>query len=429
MASLDRTLAAGQADLFTSVTGVPCVVLDRTGSVLHPHPNDSPCRLCRTIAADAADEPQAPAPDVSTDGARHLKWVEEAMRFGGRSIFMCGNAFTHWTAPIVDGARMIGALVAGPVLTIEEEGFFENELLARFSGDHSSDVVEGLRSLYERVPQLEPARVTLLSQLLLQLAIAISRDTSDLRDSEDSLAQQSRINEYIQALKTRRESDGVDPDLPSYPVEKETKLLNQIRSGDVPAAQKTLNELLGHVFFATGSRLDQTKLRARELVVLLSRAVLTEGADPEEVFGLNYQFVDAIDQQSNATGVAYWMARIIRRFADLILYLPHLTHARTLRRALSYMRAHANRPVRVAEVARAAGLSSSHFSRVFAAEMGETFVSYLNRIRCEQASELLRTTSLPVQEIAHRCGFSDHSYFTKVFRSITGAPPSAHREG
>ncbi|MFW6291655.1 MAG: helix-turn-helix domain-containing protein [Spirochaetota bacterium] len=427
MESLDRTTAAEQADLFTSVTGVPCVVLDRTGTVLHPDADDYPCRLCRTISGgrEAARSPAHPP----ADGVRHLKWVEESMRFGGRSIFMCSNAFTHWTSPIVDGARMIGALVAGPVLTIDVEGFFENELVARFDGARSPAIIEGLRRLYELVPRLEPARVTVLSELLLQLAVAISTDASGLRDSEDSLAQQSRINEYIQELKRSRSREGTDPDLPSYPVEKETTLLNQIRSGDVPAAQETLNELLGHVFFATGSRLDRTKLRARELVVLLSRAVLTEGADPEEVFGLNYQFVDAIDHQTDTTGVAYWMARIVRRFADLILYLPHLTHARALRRALSHMRNHSGRPLRVAEVARAAGLSPSHFSRVFRAEMGETFVSSLNRIRCERAGELLRSTTLPVQEIAHRCGFSDHSYFTKVFRTVTGTPPSALRDG
>ena len=121
------------------------------------------------------------------------------------------------------------------------------------------------------------------------------------------------------------------------------------------------------------------------------------------------------------------MARIVRRFADLILYLPHLGHARALRRTLTHIRAHASRRLSVDEVAQVAGLSPSHFSRVFRTEMGETFVSYLRRLRCEQASELLRSTNLSVQEIAHRCGFSDHSYFTRVFRATMGASPSAHR--
>jgi two-component system, response regulator YesN len=420
MKPIDHTRAAEQAELFTAVTGVPCVVLDRTGTLLYPDHDDYPCRLCRRISGEPDDR--------QPHGLRHLKWAEESMRFGGRSIFMCSNAFTHWTSPIMDANRMTGALVAGPVLTIDEEGFFENELLARFDGGSAPAVVDDLRGLYERVPRLEPARVTILSRLLLELSVAISREPGGLREAEDSLDQQSRIGEYIQELKSSRSRFGADPERPSYPVEKEAALLARIRSGDVAAAQKTLNELLGHVFFSSGSQIEETKLRARELVVLLSRAVLTEGAAPEEVFGLNYQFVDAIDHQTDVNGVAYWMARIVRRFADLILYLPHLAHARALRRAISHVRNHVDTPLRVAAVAELAGLSPSHFSRVFRKEMGETFVSYVNRMRCERATELLRSTQLPIQDVAHRCGFSDHSYFTKVYRTVTGAPPSAHRD-
>jgi hypothetical protein len=49
-----------------------------------------------------------------------------------------------------------------------------------------------------------------------------------------------------------------------------------------------LNEILGHVFFAAGSDISSIRYRTRELVALLSRAVIIEGADPEEVFGLNF---------------------------------------------------------------------------------------------------------------------------------------------
>ena len=289
---LDR--ASAQADLFTRVTGIPCVVLDRTGRVHQPI--DYPCSLCRRVS-DGDDSPEH-------DGSRHLKWVEESIRFGGRSIFMCSNAFTHWTSPVLDEGRLVAALVAGPVLTFDEDDFFENELLARYPGQKAPAVVEDLRALFSRVPRLDPARVTTYSELLVQLCAAVSHDPAGLRHAQESLDQQSRIGEYVQELKARRSSEGGDPERPTYPVEKETALLSQIRSGDVLAAQKSLNELLGHVFFASGSDMRLIRMRSRELIVLLSRAVLTEGAEPEEVFGLNYQFVDAIDEQSDLNGVA-----------------------------------------------------------------------------------------------------------------------------
>jgi AraC-like DNA-binding protein len=286
--------------------------------------------------------------------------------------------------------------------------------------------------LYESVPRVEPKTVTLYSELLRELAIAASSTREPFDESADQLSNQSRINEYLQELKQTSLSArfaAEDPAQPAYPFEKEGRLLDQIRRGEVSVAQKTLNELLVAVFFESGSRMEVVRARAQELVVLLSRAVLTEGADPEEVFGLNYTFVDAIGNQEDINGIAYWMARIVRRFADLVLYLPHLGHSRVLRRVVRHLRANLSRPVPVREAAEIAGLSESHFSRVFHEEIGETFVSYARRIRCEAAAEMLRQTDLPVQEVAARCGYEDHSYFSRVFRKTMGRSPTQVREG
>ncbi len=53
---------------------------------------------------------------------------------------------------------------------------------------------------------------------------------------------------------------------------------------------------------------------------------------------------------------------------------------------------------------------------------------YLRQCRMERASELLRTTDLSVVEICAQVGISDAQYFSRVFKSFYGAPPSAYRE-
>ena len=62
-----------------------------------------------------------------------------------------------------------------------------------------------------------------------------------------------------------------------YPIEKETELLNQIANADIQGAKKTLNEILGSVFFSSGNDFEIIKSRVLELVVLLSRAALKGG--------------------------------------------------------------------------------------------------------------------------------------------------------
>lgn len=409
--------AARFASAFAASTGVACAVLDRDGSVHHTAQEDYPCRFCRLISG--AD----PNPEVAS--RPHWRWVEEATRFGGRYIFLCENAFTHWTSPIVVAGTTVGALVGGPVLTIDAEDLIESRLQPHRMADEQQRALE--RQL-DSVPRVEPSRVTALSELLYCVARQISDATArELEESGSNLERQSRINEYIQERKLLQDQRPDGHPVEGYPLDMERRLLDQIRFGQIAKAQKTLNELLGHVFFAAGSDINSIRYRTRELVALLSRSVITEGADPEEVFGLNYHFVEALDQQTDINGVAFWMARIARRFADLVLYMPSLAHGATLRRATRYVREHLGATIGVTDVAAHVGLSPNYFSRVFAAETGERFVAYVRRMRIDRARQLLRGTNEPVTSIAAAVGFSDHSYFTKLFRRETGVTPSAYR--
>jgi AraC-like DNA-binding protein len=56
-----------------------------------------------------------------------------------------------------------------------------------------------------------------------------------------------------------------------------------------------------------------------------------------------------------------------------------------------------------------------------------TPIAYLNRYRITQAKRLLRETDQSITEIALTVGFSDSSYFSRVFRRETGLSPDAFR--
>jgi len=74
-------------------------------------------------------------------------------------------------------------------------------------------------------------------------------------------------------------------------------------------------------------------------------------------------------------------------------------------------------------------VSRSYLSRLFKAKTGRGFNEYLNKIRIEQAKILLKTTALPITEIAFGCGFNDSNYFSKVFSRAEGTSPHLFRKG
>jgi len=85
------------------------------------------------------------------------------------------------------------------------------------------------------------------------------------------------------------------------------------------------------------------------------------------------------------------------------------------------------RPLDVAELARRALMSPSHFARRFRAAYGETPYSYLMTRRIERAQHLLRRGELSVTEVCLAVGCTSLGSFSSRFSEIVGMSPSAFR--
>ncbi len=82
----------------------------------------------------------------------------------------------------------------------------------------------------------------------------------------------------------------------------------------------------------------------------------------------------------------------------------------------------------VNELLRELGTSRTRLHRKLKAATGQSAHELLRGIRMQKAMHLLRTTSLPVAEVASRVGFGSPSHFAKVFGEYFGSTPSATRE-
>jgi PAS domain S-box-containing protein len=85
-------------------------------------------------------------------------------------------------------------------------------------------------------------------------------------------------------------------------------------------------------------------------------------------------------------------------------------------------------PVTPARLAWRAGLTPAKFARLIHRFFDLTPSQFLTQTRLAAAARLLRETGRGVSEIAHQCGFYDHSAFSRAFHSAMGVTPSAYRE-
>lgn len=156
----------------------------------------------------------------------------------------------------------------------------------------------------------------------------------------------------------------------------------------------------------------------------------------DEVFSLCCELADEFaNKDSNDFSVQMIRAKVLlvmsllcRRYSHTETFPQTDTHLLScIKQAIGYIHSESSRDLSLDEVAEFVGLSKYYFAREFKRITGYTFVSYLNFVRCEEAKRLLAETRKSIGEISIDCGFSDRSYFTKVFKKYYGVIPAQMR--
>ncbi|MBN1218032.1 MAG: substrate-binding domain-containing protein [Anaerolineae bacterium] len=96
---------------------------------------------------------------------------------------------------------------------------------------------------------------------------------------------------------------------------------------------------------------------------------------------------------------------------------------RTVRKVMAYIHEHYAQPISREDMAAHAGISARYLTRCFQQEMGVSPITYLNRYRIKQAKLLLQAGEKNITEVADAVGFSNNSYFARVFRREVGLSP------
>ena len=99
-----------------------------------------------------------------------------------------------------------------------------------------------------------------------------------------------------------------------------------------------------------------------------------------------------------------------------------------LEATLQYLKENFSESLRLPDVARKAGFSVPSFSRAFKQETGTSFLAYLRTQRIEHAKLLLRTTSLPLAQVAQNCGFQSEHRLIRSFKKETSLTPGGYRK-
>lgn len=145
---------------------------------------------------------------------------------------------------------------------------------------------------------------------------------------------------------------------------------------------------------------------------------------------------DALENDDLSSGVMFeamsrvFLVKLLQKYgqqqADDLALSARFT-SEHYKRVLGFIRDRLDQTISVEELAHVAGMSASHFARVFKETVGETPMQYVLAYRIEQAIGMMRDPKRPLGDIAIACGFADQAHFSRSFKQVTGQTPRQYR--
>lgn len=120
-------------------------------------------------------------------------------------------------------------------------------------------------------------------------------------------------------------------------------------------------------------------------------------------------------------------------FSQLLLELSKCLRKETgsastalLNKITYYIHEHLTDPLTLSDIAEHFGISKSYLVKLFRRSRHTSVTVYINRIKMEQAAQLLKTSQMNISEISSFLGYQDPAYFSRVFKKYFGQSPSKY---
>ncbi len=163
-----------------------------------------------------------------------------------------------------------------------------------------------------------------------------------------------------------------------------------------------------------------------EILLRLIQSARTLGIVPERLY-------DSFADLSCSTPLRMDARTIVSRICQLIDEVFNTVRARddrlhpVIKQVVTYLGRHYADNINLKTVAQEFNLSSVYLGHLFSKELHSPFNGYINRLRIEKAKQLLASGNVRTTDVGRRVGYSNGSYFSTIFKKMTGMSPSEFR--
>lgn len=209
-----------------------------------------------------------------------------------------------------------------------------------------------------------------------------------------------------------------------YPFETLKDIYNMIHYKELEFIMDKWSELEDYLLVKNKAALTVTQNICLSVLNLLNIQEQTNHHEGESLKDLSTSFTRIYAMQSTKDVVLWTREKIeywLQKFEE---NMDGKSSNQLVREVKKYVRDHYDDRVVLAEIAESLFVNRNYLSQLFKKVTGETFVTYLNKYRINKAQEKLREKNYMIYEVSEMVGYQNSTYFSQVFKSITGVSPS-----
>lgn len=202
----------------------------------------------------------------------------------------------------------------------------------------------------------------------------------------------------------------------------EQQFFNSIVDGRIVDLDTITTGTIGNL--SGGDPLRQAKNQLIIFAVLCSRAAIMGGVSVEGSLNLSDYYIQSAESAKNIPAVEglglemyhTYIQRVQKAKTDAN-YIP------IVRACSEYVETHILERIKLKDMASFLGYTEHYISRTFKKETGENLFDYINRRKIELSESMLQNPSHSIAAISEHLSFSSPSYFSSIFKKITGMTP------
>lgn len=212
--------------------------------------------------------------------------------------------------------------------------------------------------------------------------------------------------------------------------EAELEMLRMVREGNLNyRSHMDKMVMMGNLGkLSKGDPIRQIKNTLLVCITLFSRAAIEGGLSPETSLTLTDHYFQGVEACSTIPELKELSHTLQEDFIQRVHRYRTRNFSKPIIDCCDYINMNLEEELTLHDLAANLNYSEYYLSRKFKQETKLTVTDYIRRQRLELAKDLLRASSLSIQDISEKLQFCSQSYFAEVFRESVGVSPSVWRE-